>query len=186
VIARLAFVIAIGCIAGCADHPHLFLFREDFESSCNGAPCGWTQIAGAAGSASYVETLPSEHGVQLVGPGVAIARDVASAPASPTGEGVAIDDDLRAHIVARCDPGATLSLIVTLDAGTRSIDVSGGATFPPTWDGTRAIFVLSPPQPTDVGVTFTRVRHVVIHKQGTGACEVDYLSLADSALPFIE
>jgi hypothetical protein len=178
--------LALACIAGCVDHPHVALFREDFESVCNGAPCGWTQIAGPAGAASYVETLPSEHGVELVGDGVAIARTVTGANASTNGAADQIDATLRAHVVARCDPGATVTVIATLLGAGTSIDVEGGATYPPTWDGSRIVFMLLPVEPTNAGASFTSVVRVVLHKQGAGACEVDYVSLADHDIPFPE
>ena len=186
---RLAIALSwfvLGIVAGCTDHSGLVLFREDFETACGDVPCGWTLVAGAPGSATYVETIPSEHGVQLVGDGVAIARSV-SAGASDGMGADPIDATLRAHVVARCDPGATVTLIVTLDAGAgHTIDVSGGATYPPTWDGTRTIFELQPVEATDMGALFDAIERVTLHKQGAGACEVDYVSLADRDIPFPE
>lgn len=173
----------LACAAGCDGSSVTPLWREDFEALCDGTPCGWTQVAGPAGSASWVETGPSEHGVQLSGAGVAIAR-------TATGDEVIGSDpvsSLQAHLVARCDTGAQLTLIVTVqNLSGGPVDVSGTATFPSTWDGSRTTFSLFPTDSANAGAQFVDILSVVVHKEGAGACELDYVSLADQSVPFLE
>ena len=181
----LAVLAVLSVIAGCGGHDSLALWRDDLESECNGAPCGWTQIAGPAGAASYVETVPSEHGISLVGSGVAVSR--AADGSEPIGSSDTVRS-LRAHVVARCDTGSELTIIVTVTGVSTGgpIDVSGSATFPPEWDGSRSMFPLFPDDTTDVNEQFSDITNVVIHKSGAGACEVDYISLADTTVGFPE
>lgn len=180
----LAMVFALSSIVGCNSAYSAPLWREDFETVCNGAPCGWAQVAGSPGAVTYVETLPSEHGVEMVGDGVAISR--------PGGGAVATSSTistLQAHLVARCDPGASLTIIVSLTnlSGGPPIDVSGTAVLPPTWDGTRTrITTFVPMDSTNAGAQFIGIVAVAIHKERSGVCEIDYLSLADGAVPFRE
>lgn len=174
----------VGAAAGCNGTTDVALWRDDFESACEGAPCGWVQIAGPRGSATWIETVPGEHGVQLVGAGVAISRiagdDSVIFPARVS--------SLQAHVVARCDPGSQLTLIVTVhdQATGMPLDASGSATFPSTWDGNRSLFDLFAADATARNATFDDIVSVVVHKDGEGTCEVDYVSLADEVTPFFE
>jgi len=171
----------MACIAGCNDRSSLALWRDDFETECGGAPCGWTQIAGPSGAATWVETLPSEHGVRLQGAGVAIARMTPD-------HTVPLDTahSMEAHVVARCDAGAQLTIIVTLRTAPTTIDVSGSAAFPPSWDGTRMMPLTLSLDATHADAQFDAILGVILHKEGPGACEVDYVSLADSTTHFFE
>ena len=184
-IRALAALTVFSAIAGCGGHDARALWRDDLESECNGAPCGWTQIAGPAGAATYVETVPSEHGISLVGAGIAVSR------AAEGDELLGSTDTVRAfcaHVVARCDTGSELTLIVTVTGvgSGAAIDVSGTATFPSEWDGTRSMFPLFPDDMTDGTEQFSDITNVVLHKAGPGACEVDYISLADNLVGFPE
>lgn len=184
-LALLSAIVGCGAIAGCGGHDARALWRDDLESECAGAPCGWTQIAGPAGAATYIETVPSEHGISLVGAGIAVSRAAEGDELLGSTDTVR---SLRAHVVARCDPGSELTLIVTVTGVTTgaAIDVSGSATVPSEWDGARSMFPLFPDDTTDVNEVFSDITNVVIHKSGPGACEVDYISLADSRVGFSE
>jgi hypothetical protein len=175
---------ALASVSGCNTTDATPLWRDDFESVCDGAPCGWTQVAGPAGAAVWIETAAGEHGAQMTGPGVAIARTAA-------GDEVIGSDpvsSLKAHVVARCDTGSQLTLIVTVQnvAGGAPIDVSGSATFPSTWDGSRTTFDLFADDGANSSAQFVDILDVVLHKEGTGTCEVDYVSLADDSVRFFE
>ncbi len=184
-IRALTLLALLSSVAGCGGHDARALWRDDLESECNGAPCGWTQIAGPAGAATYIETVPSEHGISLVGPGVAVSRAAEGDELLGSTDTVR---SLRAHVVARCDTGSELTVIVTVTGVTTgtAIDVSGSATFPSEWDGARPMFPLFPDDTTDVNEMFSDITNVVIHKSGPGACEVDYVSLADTTVGFSE
>ena len=67
--------LALACaatLAGCPpDAPELF-WDEEFESTCDGTPCGWLVGAGPVGSVTWVETLPGEHGIAMFGDRIAV------------------------------------------------------------------------------------------------------------------
>lgn len=174
---------AAAASAGCRGADSVSLFRDDFESVCGGAPCGWSQVAGPAGAARYVESVPGEHGIELSGEGVAVSRLV---PGDDL-EGADPVDSLEAHVVARCDARSTVTVIVTLQGISTSapIDVTGTATFPPRWDGSRITFPLLTTSVTPSS-QFIDIVSVVLHKEGPGTCEVDYVSLASESVPFAE
>ncbi len=189
-LAVLLGVAMLALVASCGGPAGQALWRDDFETVCGGSPCGWTQVAGPAGAVTWVETVPSEHGLELSGDGVAISR---MAPGDEViGSDPVIDSagrpGVHAHVVARCDPGSTLTLIVTLQnvAGGPPMDVSGNATYPSSWDGTRTTFDLFPTDPSNAMAQFVDILGVVFHKQGPGLCEVDYVSLADQSVRFFE
>lgn len=180
----LVLLVLASAIAGCGGHDWNGLWREDFETTCDGAPCGWTQVSGPAGAVTWIETGPSEHGVEMTGDGLAIAI-------MPSGDEVVGSDpvsSLQGHVVARCDRGAQLALIVTVQnlAGGPAVSASGTATYPSTWDGTRTTFDLFADDTTQQSAQFTDLLSVVLHKTGPGTCEIDYVSLADQSTPFPE
>ncbi len=180
-IAALALLALVPACNGASDQA---LWRDDFETLCDGVPCGWSQVAGPAGAVTYVETAPSEHGLQMRGDGVAISR-------TADGDEVlvpAMAASMRAHVVARCDAGSQITAIVTVRnlTGGLPIDVSGVATYPSTWDGTRTTFDLFVTDSGDRDAQYDDILGVVLHKEGPGVCEVDYVSLADDNVPFFE
>lgn len=180
----LVGALALATIASCASPPGTPLYRATFEDVCDGTPCGWLQVAGPAGAAIFVETLPGEHGVRLIGDGVAISGPVAgdevtSGSISPGG--------LQAHIVARCDAGAVLSIIVSMqDVSGEAIDMVSSLRPAATWDGQRPVLPLTALEPPVTPLAFSDILGVIIRKEGAGACEVDYFSLASFEQPFIE
>jgi hypothetical protein len=169
-------------VAGCGGHDWNGLWHDDFETVCDGAPCGWTQVAGPAGAVTWTETGPGEHGLAMVG--------VVAVSISPEADEVAAPapvSSLKAHVVARCDRGAELTLIVSVrSAAGGLIDASGSATFPSEWDGTRSTFDLFANDSTSSSLEFNDIVGIVLHKEGAGACEVDYVSLSDRNVPFPE
>jgi hypothetical protein len=159
------------------------MWRANFETLCGTVPCGWTQVAGPAGSVIAADTLPGVHGLTFVGDGVAAAATVAPG----TRVVPAAVSSLQAHVVGRCDAGATLSVVisVTPSSGSLPLDVTATARramLQPTFDGTRVIFGVS----TDSTDSFEQLLGVIVRKDGPGACEIDYLSLASDAQPFVE
>jgi hypothetical protein len=182
-LAPFALALFLVALSGCGGHDWAGLWREEFETTCDGSPCGWTQVAGPAGAATWIETGPSEHGVRLDG-------TAAIATTAPGDEVIGSDSlrTMRGHMVARCDAGAQLTLIVSVQdlAGGTPIDTAGSATFPSEWDGTRTTFDLFIDDPVNTNAQYTDILNVVIHKEGRGACEIDYVSLADDSHPFPE
>ncbi len=180
----VASSLALALVASCARPAGTPLYRETFEEVCDGAPCGWEQVAGPAGGAMFVETIPGEHGVRLIGDGVAISGPVSgdeviggSIPAS----------QLQAHIIARCDDGAILSIIVSMqDVAGTPIDMVTSLRPATTWDGDRPVLPLTARDPPITPSSFSDILGIIIRKEGPGACEVDYLSLASPAQPFVE
>jgi hypothetical protein len=170
--------------AACAGPDPVSLYRETFEDVCDGTPCGWEQVTGPAGAAIFVETLPGEHGVRLIGDGVAISGpaegdEVQGETISPT--------NLQAHIVARCDEDAIIQIIVSMqDVTGTPVDMQTSLTPATTWNGDRPTMFLSAREPPVTPVGFTDILGVILRKEGPGACEIDYFSLASPARPFVE
>lgn len=179
---RLAvLVLALTC--GSCGQEQTPMWRANFETLCGTVPCGWTQVAGPPGSVVALDTLPGVHGLTLVGDGVAAAASVDRA----TRVVPAPVSTLQAHVVGRCDAGATLSVVisVTPDSGGLPLDVTAlplRSTLQPSFDGTRVVFGVT----TDSTANFEQLLGVIVRKDGPGACDIDYLSLASVAQPFVE
>lgn len=155
-----------------------YLWIEDFEGPlCEGAPCGWSRIAGEEGGARWEQTLPAEHGLVLRGDGVVVVArpDVVVA----TG---ASDLTLALEVVVRCDVGAALS--VEIGATDR---LSGELqSFTP-----RVTPLVSWLEPRPTAARFGTGRlsigsidSISLTKTGEGACEVDFIGVIDTS--FIE
>ncbi|AKF08461.1 hypothetical protein [Sandaracinus amylolyticus] len=172
---RRVIVIAslAASLVGCpAPDDESAIYVEDFETTCDGTPCGWAQITGAEDGASYVETLPGDHGLQLVG------RDVTVRGGTDEASQSMISTQLLARANARCDLGSHLVMRATIalqDANTLTYE----AELVPdvTWTSAtrdqnmRVVEVASPPWQIE------RVLGVSLRKEGDGSCEVDYLAI---------
>jgi hypothetical protein len=174
----------LAMIASCARPPATPLYRATFEDVCDGTPCGWQQVSGPAGGAIFVETLPGEHGVRLIGDGVAISGpadgdEIVGGSITPGG--------LQAHIVARCDAGAILSIIVSMqDVSGTPIDMFTSLDPSETWNGDRPVLPLMAQDPLVTPLGFSDILGVILRKEGAGACEIDYFSLGSLEQPFVE
>ena len=151
------------------------MFEEQFESACEGLPCGWTQIAGPAGATRWVTTIhPGEHGLELEGEGVAVRGPTPEMPRSAL-----LFSPLRARAAARCDAGAELQLRVTALSETDSIDIFEGRLDTSTeWGGSLGDVTLDSVTAPDAGpfsARSVRVVGVEVHKTGPGICEIDSL-----------
>ncbi len=180
----VVFALSALSAASCARPARTPLYRETFEDVCEGTPCGWVQVAGPPGATLFVETLPGEHGIRMVGDGVAISGPVMGDEV--VGESIPAGD-LQAHVVARCDEGAILSIIVSMQevSGT-PVDMVTSLRPAPTWNGDRPVLPLTAREATVTVFGFTDILSVILRKEGAGACEVDYFSMASSAQPFVE
>ena len=100
------FAIALSTTACQPAPPPEQLFREDFETLCDGLPCGWVRAVGMPWQARVVETIhPGEHGRLLDGPDV-IVRGPGGEPME-----VAIESGrLQTRLVASCDEVASLTI----------------------------------------------------------------------------
>ena len=187
------FVGLVLTLIACSPEPAPYtprLYSEDFDGTCAGLPCGWTEVSGAPGAAHTTATLlPGLRGLAVVGDGVVV--DGPPGSASPLGYG----DYFDAVLLARCDPMASLTVRVALtstDAPDGAADVA--ATLleahvlpPPAWgtsgttsDETRQTFAtVVPPRESGHSV---RVESVTIQKEGPGQCEIDSLAIEQRAV----
>lgn len=171
---RLAWAI-VGALVGfvaCRPEPAARIHEEDFETLCDGVPCGWERTSGRADQATWIETIhPGEHGLRLEGE---------TSVRGPGGPPLPSFDPrfLSLALTARCDAGSSLrvEVAITDDAGDTFF---GFAIVTPAaeWE---------PPVPvtltTDIlRANATRVMAVGISKTGEGVCEVSELAIDKSS-----
>lgn len=157
------------------------IYVEDFETTCEGVPCGWVQSSGPDDAARYVETLPGDHGLELVGDGVSVRSDADEAL-----RGIAFTSILAARVIARCDLVATLELRTTVELSDgRTLTLGRAITPEPTWSEMLVDQPLSAVDPIPPGWAIARVLGVSLRKSGAGSCEIDHLAIRmlDSSLP---
>lgn len=139
------------------------MYVEDFETVCDGAPCGWSRTMGSADQATWVETIhPGEHGLRLTGDVTVRGPEAGEDARRLRGDSVTL------HVANRCDVGNTLDAVVVLedDSGTLHDGVARILTSPDwTNRGVRTVF--------DSGtIVGGRVVSVILEKGGPGSCEV--------------
>lgn len=169
---RIALLVVAGAIAGC-DTPEdpFVLHEEDFETVCAGTPCGWAQITGPDDAVRYVETLPGDHGLELVGDDVTVRGGPGEIPPD-------FYQQLSARLVARCDPGAVLDVRATFELRDRRTVTFEASFGPPSdWSAVLPDESLRPVDPVPPPWELTRVLGVSLRKTGAGSCEVDYVAL---------
>lgn len=170
-----AMLCAIACRQGTGEDPPFYL--EDFESQCDGLPCGWEQIEGDRGQSRYVETIhPGEHGVELRGEGVTIRGE-----AMVEGTVSVSFSTVQALVVARCDRGDALTIrLAVVDLSSGAIDTMVGAVSPAEdWEETPTVSLtgtgaLSPMSITGPNLRFTGI---TVSKTGTGACQISEIAI---------
>lgn len=162
---------ASGCNPGEVD----YFYQEDFETTCEGAPCGWSQVRGPVGAATYGETLPGDHALVLSGEGVVVRGD------GQVGHFTVLDT-LVLSTVARCDAGSALRYELTFDLNTegdidvRSVDVFAPVDFRTATPSTRFT--------TSGAVGVVGVAGILIFKSGSGTCEIASISIEDLGFGF--
>lgn len=179
----LAIVLAACGVTAC--NPAVdrsIVLEEEFETLCDGVPCGWVLASGPEGAATWIETLPGDHGLMLTGEGVFVRGGPAPPPPSPV-----FADNLALRASARCDPFAFLTLrttIETTDVPSRLVTFQADLVVDDTWE----------PMPRDVTMVpvdadlspwnVSRVLGVSVLKSGPGSCEIDYLAIRGVNTPF--
>ncbi|MGE0786515.1 MAG: hypothetical protein AB7S26_12665 [Sandaracinaceae bacterium] len=143
------------------------MYSEDFESVCDGAPCGWSQRTGEPSQATYVETFhPGEHGLRLSG-SVSVRG-----PEAPEDALRLRGSSVTFEAATRCDLGSflTATVVIRTDAG-EMFDASALVTSEPEWgrSGVRLDFI-----DTIVG---GHVASVILDKEGGGVCEVSDMTV---------
>ncbi len=172
--------LTIACVAalawGCSGTPDADLvYVDDFESRCEGLPCGWVQSGGEPGLANYIETVPGDHGIELLGDGTWVRG-----PVEDMLPITMFADQIVARIIARCDTGSSIEIRVTIgQLSTIAPTVTFGAELVPEDVWTRPLpdETLDPLGPTTSDWTVQRVLGVSLLKHGEGSCEIDYLGI---------
>jgi hypothetical protein len=188
--AMRGLVLAMLAVVACRDPDVVpFLWEEGFETECDGVPCGWTQTGGTEGQSRWSATSlhPGEHALVLEGAGVEIRG-----PAGGTDNAAFNFSTLEARAVGRCDPGASLEIMVGLAQigfdGTTvvGLDETRPATLalPSDWSAepTRTTMTATMAL-TDGGFGGTaatlQITTVVITKSGPGVCELADIVIDD-------
>ncbi len=169
-----ALVGLLLAVMACApeDLPPRF-YREDFETLCEGVPCGWSRTTGNDDQAIWVETIhPGEHGLRLTG-------EVSVRGAGAMGEEPVLVGAMQVQLDARCDLGSELrvDLVVADELGNQ---VTGSAAFAPPaeWEAP----LIAPPSfaSAPLSGTVSRVVAIGIAKTGAGACEISDVAIDES------
>jgi len=158
---------ALLVLAGCGGPGRIVPYEEDFETLCDGTPCGWVQTLGPPGAVSYLETIPGDHGLSFTGDGV-VARGGARTLASVSLLEIA-------EVSGRCDDGSSLELRISVIDETGVAATLEAVSMPGAeWSIPEPIPLSAPPGRLP-GVR--EVVGVLVRKLGPGACEIDRLVL---------
>ncbi len=182
----LAVWAIVGLLACRGPETRELLFSEGFEELCDGAPCGWTQVAGASEDVRFIATIhPGEHGFSLRGDS-ALRFDAMVPPAPLTITMGAIE----VAASARCDAGGRIEVEAgVVDGFTGTADTFRGVLLPPTDWGATAFTplvgddALSPDGGLGGGslgtvvVDNARLLALTLRHLGSGACEIDHITL---------
>lgn len=200
---RAAPVAAILALIACSPEPTARtsdLYDEYFDGSCDGLPCGWTQVSGAPGAAHTTATLlPGLRGLALIGDGVIVDGPPGTTSTSGSFLG-GLGGGLEAVLVARCDAAALLTVRVAVVSATtpdgstahtgaglfeaRLVPAEGWGTSGSAGDETRQALlpIVTPPESAPV----LRIESVLIQKNGPGQCEIDSLTIEQSTYGAID
>lgn len=169
------FALGIAAYAACADPPPPTIYFEDFETLCDGTPCGWGRTSGDETQATWVETIhEGDHGLRLSGEVMVQSEEVA------------VDDggfvsNVMLHAPARCDAGSSVrvDIVVSDSFGARYTGRVQLAAFP-NWG--------EAPPDQQVGWVdavpgnIASVVAIAITKEGLGACEISSIMLTDGGV----
>ncbi len=176
---RLAVAISLFCVAGCGggDFAPRILF-EDFETLCDGVPCGWTLTDGDPANVEYVETIhPGVHGFALSeettlnGPGGEVIPFAGLAFGS-----------LQAEVSVRCDdPDARLIIRALGESSARTApELFEGETFgSDAWGRYRISLVGSRGVDAPISGMDFQILSLALAKRGPGTCVIDTLEIDD-------
>lgn len=149
-------------------------YHEEFETLCDGTPCGWEVSRGDPSQATWVTTLhPGEHALRLTGE--VIVRGPGAMEEAPDAIQLVAPS---LHVAARCDAGSRLQLTV-LATDRAGVPARASVEVPTDteWSGASIVSLM-----LDTTVVDARVTAVVIEKTGTGSCEVAEITIDDGAL----
>lgn len=165
----LALAALIGALACEPDPFPNRPFYEDFETACDGTPCGWERSDGDASQAIWVESIhPGEHALRLTGE-VTVRGPGADPEVPATFSGTR----LSVRLVARCDPGDTLAVdVLAIDAFGARHELRSVINPESEWTRVATGFATSATFLDDA-----RISAVIIRKNGEGVCEIGEIVL---------
>jgi hypothetical protein len=151
-------------------------YEDDFETLCDGTPCGWERTSGDESQATWVETIhPGEHGLRLEGQASVRGTNAAAT----TGARVDVET-LSVELTARCDLGSELQVDLVLEDELGDTFVARALAVPEAgWSPPLGAMVVAELP----GVGVTRVAAVGIAKTGPGVCEISAIAIDSVPLP---
>jgi hypothetical protein len=158
------------------DLPPTRFYDEDFETLCDGTPCGWERTSGDETQATWIETIhPGEHGLRLEGQASVRGTNAGAT----TGDAFAVET-LSVELTARCDLGSQLRVdLVLADEFGETFIASALAAPEAAWSPPPGVTVV-----TDAfAARAARVTAVGIAKTGPGACEISAIAIDSVPLP---
>lgn len=172
--ALVAVVVSLGA---CHDETPPAFYWEDFETVCDGVPCGWERVRGEPDQAIWIETIhPGEHGLRLTGE--VSVRGPASEP-----DGTSADLFLLDMMVsARCDPGSAIEIDVVFadELGGRHVATA----YPYTEDDWIDAGSTTLNFEDFVDARITHVTAIAIRKLGSGSCDVTTVAIEEGGIQY--
>lgn len=177
--ASVALALAASALAACGPFDSPYAWSDDFEGPlCDGAPCGWSRLAGPAEGARWGETLPGEHGLVLSGNGVIVAAEPAISLGATT-----LDFNIAIDLIARCDFGSTL----TVEIGATENVTGELRGYSPATLNVLSSWTDPRPNASRLGSGIDELRSIdtiTFSKSGDGVCEIDFVGLLDETFRF--
>lgn len=163
---RASWVALAALLATFACEPETaprLMYDEDFETACDGTPCGWVRSEGDADNATWVETIhPGEHGLRLTGDVTVRGPEAGEQARRLAGTAITV------NVANRCDLGSTLFVTVVFEDDLGQLrDGREMVVTSPDWTNREVGIDLGMPR-----VVGGRVVSVILEKAGSGACEV--------------
>lgn len=173
--AAMASKLALGAIVLSSCNPAVdpdIVYEEGFETLCDEAPCGWVQSRGPDGAATWVETLPGDHGLRLDGDDVFVRG-----PAAPMLERIVGANTVALRASARCDDLASITVRATIEDASRVVTLEGELVPSSSWEPMLRDVSMSPVDGEPPPYNVQRVLGVSMLKHGDGSCEIDYIAI---------
>lgn len=181
----IALGLALLSLPSCAPAPDPEMFlEEDFETLCDGVPCGWVRSGGPEDGARWIETIPGDHGLLLEGDGVFVRG-----PAAPPLATTTLVDVVAVRATARCDSTSSITVRVSIEEGVGAepefVTFERELLPEAAWREAPMDQTMDPTDGAPRTWALRRVLGISLLKNGPGTCEIDYVGIRAVNTPFI-